>query len=313
MSKKDIQEAFQNIGNGDYSWTLYFLKIDRRKKDNPYFVYKHTFKNTTYLPEYIKSLCESVIEHQIVPLENVQNYNGSNSKTSCDKIALDNELIAEQWGQFAGAVAGAPREQIDGKYQGYVLDGHSSKDGFPSITIIKAGNPVITLDRKNSKVFKYSADRELAQLTDDLCRLYLSADCFVIGTTLYTFNLNFEGIFNLEKTLHKLKNQAVETILATNSFEDNDQTKKYLAAYTSPKTFLTIKSQRVDKLKNESGRKEVAERLKIETSDNGMIKLKSQDEANRLIKYLCNKIFQDKETDNLIEVNSVVNENVLSK
>lgn len=313
MSKEYIQNTFQNIANGEYSWTLYFLKIDRRHKENPYFVYKHTFKRTEYLPDYSKHLCEAIIKHQIEPLETVQEYDGSNSKTSCDKLALDNELISEQWGQFTNSVGGAPREQISGKYQGYVLDGHSQKEGFPAITIIKAGNPIITLDRKNSKVFKYTPNGELDQLTDELCRLYLSADCFVLETTLYTFNLNFEGIFNLEKTLHKLKNKAVDTILGTNSFADKEATEKFFAAYTSPKTFLTLKPQRVSKLENKAGRCEVAERLGIKTAQDGMLELNSQEEANRLIKYLCNKIFQDKETDNLIEVNSVVNENVLSK
>lgn len=313
MSKRYIHDTFQNIANGDYSWTLYFLKIDRRYKENPYFVYKHTFKNTTYLPDYIQALCEMIIKHQIEPLETVQEYDGSNSKTSCDKLTLSNELISNQWGQLTVSVAGAPREQIKGKYQGYILDGHPVNEEFPTITIIKAGNPIISLENKSTKVFKYSPDGMLDHMADELCRLYLSADCFIIGENLYTFNLNFEGLFNLEKTLHKLKDKAVETVMETNAFDDEDIAKKYFSAYTSPKTFLTLKPQRVSKLNTAEGRKEVADRLGIKTSATNMIELADQEEANRLIKYLCNKIFQDKETDNLIEVNSVLNENILSK
>lgn len=43
------------------------------------------------------------------------------------------------------------------------------------------------------------------------------------------------------------------------------------------------------------------------------IVIADQEQANQLIKYLCYKIFQDKETDKLIVVSSVVNADVLRR
>lgn len=309
MSKEELLKAMEYVDTTNYRWNLYFLKIDRRNP-NPYYVYKHTFKSTTYLPDYVMALRDTVIQYQINPLESVQEYDGQNSKTSCDKLCVDNMLIKEQWNNMYASVVGAPREQISGKYQGYILDGQPINPKDHAITIVKTGNPLISLEKKNSKVFKHTATDELEHITDDLCRLYMIADFMIIGDVLYSFNHNFESIFHIEKTLHRLKVKAIDYIIDTQAFDQSEKVSLYMNAYTAPKTFLTLRAQRVEKLNSVEGRKEVAERLNLRIND-GKIVLEEQEQANQLIKYLCYKIFQDKETDKLIEVNSVVNDNVL--
>ena len=153
MSKSFLRRTFEGIQANTYSWNLYFFKIDRRN-ENPYYVYKHTFKNTDYLPNYLMALRDTVIKYQIDSLESVQDYDGQNSKTSCDKLSVTNELISTQWDHLSSSVAGAPRDMIQGKYQGYLLDGQPLVEGLPSVVIVKVGNPIINLGKKNSKVFK---------------------------------------------------------------------------------------------------------------------------------------------------------------
>lgn len=308
MSKAFLRRTFECIQADPYSWNLYFFKIDRRN-ENPYYVYKHTFKNADYLPNYLITLRDTVVKYQIDPLESVQDYDGQNSKTSCDKLSVTNELIATQWSHLSSSVAGAPRDMIQGKYQGYLLDGQPLVDGLPSLVIVKVGNPIINLSKKNSKVFKHTPEDELEDITDELCRLYLIADFVVIGDTLYSFNLKFEEIFRMQKTLSRLKNQAIERIMDTNAFRNPEQVRNFMKGYTSPKTFLTLRGQRVEKLKSAEGRNEISELLNLQVMDEE-IAVEDQEQASQLIKYLCYKIFQDKETDNLIEVTSVVNDNV---
>lgn len=311
MSKDYILERISALTSNEYSTELYFFKMDNRNQ-NPYFVFKHTFKNPNYLSDYLSSLRDTIIKYQIQPIESVQEYDGQNSKTSCDKLSVDNRLISDQWDNLSSSVAGAPREQISGKYQGYLLNCQPKKEGLPSITIVKTGNPIISLAKKDSRVFKHTATDELEDLTDELCRLYLVSDFIVVGKTMYAFNQKFEGIFRIEKTLHRLKMQAVEQIMDTKAFSNTEQVQTFMGRYTSPKTFLTLRAQRVEKLKSSEGREEVAKLLKLKT-DESKIVIDDQEQANQLIKYLCYKIFQDKETDKLIEVSSVVNEDVLHK
>ena len=75
---------------------------------------------------------------------------------------------------------------------------------------------------------------------------------------------------------------------------------------------MLFRSQRVEKLKSSAGRVEIAELLGLKTDETKII-IDDQEQANQLIKYLCYRILQDKETDNLIEVSSVINEDVLHK
>lgn len=312
MSKEILVENIENIRNGKYVWTLYFIKINHKLRGNPFYTYKHTFRNPQFLADYAVELSNTMLNTQVKNLENVQSYNGENSKTSCDKISTENELISEQWNELTNSVIEAPREQISGKYQGYILDGQPVIEGLAHITLFKAGNPVISLDNKNTKVFKHDANDQLDEFTDEICRLYLNADFLVIGNQLYAFNLVFEGLFRIEKTMHKLKLRAIDNIIDTGAFENKDEVQSLMMAYPSPKTFLTLHSERVNKLNSIEGRMEVANRLKLDISPCNELKLSDQKKVNMFIKYLCYKIFQDKETDNLIEVNSVVTDNVLS-
>lgn len=74
---------------------------------------------------------------------------------------------------------------------------------------------------------------------------------------------------------------------------------------------MTLRQQRVDKLTTKEGRQVIAKLLQLNITDDSEIIVDTQEQANQLIKYLCFKIFQDKETDNLIEVASVLNDNIL--
>ena len=196
------------------------------------------------------------------------------------------------------------------KYQGYILDGQPVNCELQPIVVVKACNPIINLEKKNTKVFRRTIENELENITDEVCRLYLIADLIVIKNMMYTFNHSFENIFQIERSIHRIKVHAVENIMRTNAFKEPDVVWKYMNSYTSPKTFLTLKPDRIAKLSDPTWQSEIARKLNLKVTD-GKIEINNQEQANQLIKYLCYKIFQDKETNNLIEVSSVVNDNVL--
>ena len=115
MSKEILATACSSDNADNFVWSMYFYKIDRRAKGHPYKFYKIRFKNVAYLLSYAKSLMESVSNYQISPIEVVQEYDGENTKVSCDKIALENELISAQWTSFVTAFENATEEKIKGK------------------------------------------------------------------------------------------------------------------------------------------------------------------------------------------------------
>ena len=267
------KETLLNVCNADkaeyYTWSMFFYKIDRRAREQPYKSHKVRFKNDQYLLAYAKSLMDSVNKFQITPIAAVQEYDGANTKVSCDEIALNHELISSPWTSFVQALGSASDDKVKGKINGYVLFGESRDDENNSITFIKTANPITNLTNKRSVIFTTTAQDELDMFTDAVCRLYLNTDILVIGTKMYTFNHNFEALFDIEKTMAKVKSAAIDTMVSTNAFSDVESFKAYASQYTSSRTFITLKSERIERIKDKRKRKTVATMLKIELDNSG--------------------------------------------
>ena len=303
---KEILTAACNADNADtYVWSMCFYKIDRRAKGQPYKFYKVRFKNDQYLLAYAKSLMKCVSNYQISHLETVQEYDGENTKVSCDKIALDSELISTQWTSFVTGFGNASEEKVSGKINGYVLFGTSKTEENKTITFIKTANPITNLTNKKSVVFTTTTNDELEMFSDTVCRLFLNTDIVVIGQTMYTYNHNFEALFDLEKTMAKVKLVAIDQMVATNSIADAETFKTYASQYTSTRTFITLKQERIDRVTDKRKRKAVASMLKIDLDKSGDFIIDSKEKAAYLIKYLCYKIFKDAETNDVLEASTI--------
>lgn len=303
---KDILIAACNSDNADnYVWSMCFYKIDRRVKGQPYKFYKVRFKNDQYLLTYAKSLMTCVSTYQISPLETVQEYDGENTKVSCDKIALDNELISAQWTSFVAGFGKAAEEKVSGRINGYVLFGTSKAEENKTITFIKTANPITNLTNKKSVVFTANSNDELEMFSDTVCRLFLNTDIVVVGQTMYTYNHNFEALFDLEKTMAKVKVVAIDQMVATDAIADPEAFKTYASQYTSNRTFITLKQERIDRVTDKRKRKAVASMLKIDLDESGDFIIDSKEKAAYLIKYLCYKIFKDAETNDILEASTI--------
>ena len=81
--------------------------------------------------------------------------------------------------------------------------------------------------------------------------------------------------------------------------------KTFANQYPSSRTFITLNPERIDRIKNRMSRRNVAKMLNLTLDANDNLNIKNEEDAYRLIKYLCFKIFQDGETNNVLEVSSV--------
>lgn len=304
MDKEFLVRALGGVDNS-YSWALYFFKVDRRN-NNPYTAYKIRFKNGKYLPTYAKQLTEMIIKYQIGKIQEVKEYTGENAVISCDFIDINNELIKEQWDYFAEDIAQASDEKVKGKYHGYLLEGISEDKRKKAVAYLKIANPVISLCNKRDAVFIFDANQDLAEFSDEICKLYMDVDCIVIDGIIYSFNYKFENLFNLEKTMQKVKNKALEIIISTDAFCDSERFEQIAKAYKSPRTFITLKNERVERIKSQSEREKIADMLNIEIDAEGRFDLEDDEKVSLFIRYLCFKIFRDDETKDLLEANNVV-------
>ena len=305
MSKEILTTTCNSDNADNFVWSMYFYKIDRRTKGQPYKFYKIRFKNDEYLLTYARSLMGCVNTYQISPIDVIQEYDGENTKVSCDKISLDNELISTQWTSFVTSFGKATEEKFTGKINGYTLFGESKSDEGHTITFIKTANPITNLTNKKSVVFTTTANDELEMFSDTVCRLFLNTDIVVIGQTMYTYNHNFETLFDLEKTMAKVKVAAIDQMIATKAISDPKMFKIYADQYPSNRTFITLKQERIDRVTDKRTRKAVASMLKIDLDESGEFVIDSKEKAAYLIKYLCYKIFKDGETNDILEASTI--------
>ena len=281
-----------------------YIVVDRRN-NNPYTTYKVRFKNVNYLSHYVKALIGMVTKYQLGKIHEIKEYTGENTKISCDRIETSNELVKEQWDYFVMDIATASDEKVDGKYHGYVLEGVPANRDEKTVAFLKMANPIINFRNKRSAVFTFDDNSELAEMSDEVCKLHMNVDCIVVDEKIYSFNYKFEDLFNIEKTMQKIKSKALEEIFAIDAFESKEEFERMARAYKSPRTFITLKSEKLERIKSKAKRRKVANMLNIDVSDDGKFLFKNDEEISLLIRYLCFKVFKDDETKELLEANNV--------
>lgn len=297
MTITEIKEIFNNGNN--YTWSLYFFTINKKAK-NPYKAYKVKMSDPNLITNYANNLLTCVKNIQLEGIDDIQEYNGQNPNLTCDKIETENELIKNNWNNLIEQISQPTTTEIKNKIKGYMLLGQPKNNETPSFSLFKVANPIFNVNDKKSQVYRKN-NNELDPFSDDLYRLYLNVDFFVIKDTLYALNYKFEETFDIEKTLQKLKTEAVNIIIETGCFE-GDEFVEYANSYSHPKTFITLDSDRLNKLKDEQQRKSIGTLLKLNMNENNRFINLTDEQSLLLIKYLCYKILKDGETGSLFEV-----------
>lgn len=308
MSKEVLISKLSEIDTANYSWNIYFFNIDNRSRStNPFKVNKVKFKKTNYLNQYVNNSLHAIYEYQVMQISEVQEYNGENTKISCDKIDLNSPLIDTQWSHLKEAVRHSSDNEIKGKIHGYLLEGNKTTQNSEtdSIILVKLANPIANLNTKKAVIFT-SSDNELDLLSDDMYRLYLTTDFIITNNTMYTFNHSFEKVFALENTMKKVKDNAIIKIIDSNCFADNEEFKTLANSYSSSRTFVSLNNERMQKLQTQDGISYIAATLNIELDENGKFSNLNEENTGKLIQYLCYKIIKDDESKNLMRVSNAI-------
>lgn len=287
------------MNSNSYTWSLYFFY--RNKGEEPSFDVKLIkFKKDNFLTDYVDQLASCVLEYQINKLENVENYDGTNTKISCDKLPLSAELIAKAWDQLAVKICHAEEGKLK-KVTGYLIEGES-RINSRTVTMVKIGSPITNFSNSSTRVSFAEVDDELDLLNDSICRFYLNIDFFRLDDTIYTFNQRFEQIFGMAKTMDRVREHAVDNIKRTGAFV-GDIERIIKRNIKSGRIFLTLNNERLVKLYEDIGREYIASQLNISLNEDGLFENMTKEELKLLIRYICNQVFIDDESKELYLVN----------
>jgi len=311
MMDKTYLEKHLDIAKSDYIWTLYFF--NSRKQRNAGYIYeshKVRFTNNQNLYLYAGQVIHTVTEFQLAPVNQVEVYNGFNTKCSCDRLDINIDIIATNFSVFQNSLANAIEADVNDSYKGYILEGQPQHNiNGEVITFMKFANPTAKLKTKKSILYKKSEDNSLDEVTEQFFRMYLTVDAILIDGNLYAFNHSFEKIFDVKQTLHKVKEKAIEEIVNAGFISDPDVFKTH-AQSTNSRTFITLKDERIQRATASENRIEISNTLQIPLDGNGLFDTATQEQSNLLIKYLCYKVFKESETSELLEASNVSKLNV---
>ena len=306
MSKALLEERLE-AAKTNYIWTLYF--INTRKQRNAGLLYeaaKIRFRNNDYIASYAQQLLDCVLHFNIEPISSVEEYDGFNTKVSCDKLEVNSGLLDGGYANLITSLANCGEAlPLKERYQGYILDGRPNiDDDGAGVTFIKIANPMIDLKTKKSVLFKKSQDDALDVIDETFCRLYLVADSIVIDGNLYNFNHAFEKLFNIEQTIKKVKTAAIKRIVDAGFIDNADDFTNY-AQSCNARTFVTLNDDRIENAKQDDKRQSIGTTYYVPLSDTGNFMVSSVNEATNLVKYLCFKVFEESETSDVLEASSV--------
>ena len=110
--------------------------------------------------------------------------------------------------------------------------------------------------------------------------------------------------------MQKLKETSIEKISATQSIANVELFKGFAKEYKSAKSFVTLKQERIEKVKDKAKRSEIAKMLNLGLDDDENFIIDTAEKASFFIRYLCYKIFEDYETRDIIEVSNASKLNI---
>ena len=120
------------------------------------------------------------------------------------------------------------------------MEGIPASRDEKTVVFLKMANPIINLKNRRSAVFTFDNNSELAEMSDEVCKLHMNTDCIVVDEKIYSFNYKFEDLFN---------------VVTIDAFENREEFEQMARAYKSPRTFITLKRERVERIKNKTKRK----------------------------------------------------------
>lgn len=291
---EDVRSLFERL-KVDYNWSLYFFKKTGRK--NISYVFQKTKIKGTW-EDFVNNLIECIDVFYLKDECTLRKYNGENTKTSLDYIKTDNDILAENYTKFIDGMSNYIDKSIaKDKYTGYLFFGVyvGEDDNQKNITFVTLANPIIKYKKENTTMF-IGKNSNLEEFEDDIYRLLKRIDFFIYDDHIYTFNLNFEKLFNVSILKKATKKQVIENLRKDKRlfdvFNDTDLFFKLSNKEKSNHVLLYCKENLDSFVKNKN---QISALLGIETVDDKIIV--NEVSVNAIWEYLTNRITRKIDSD----------------
>lgn len=238
----------------------------------------------------------------LLKCSSVCDYDGSADSVKIYKILSNSQLIANEFTSLIASfstpeMAGDPFEFAANAYSLRTTLSISGVD-TPAL-FFSMQNPVCLL--KNRFLYDEGAFHEIK---DKVLNLRPMVDVLIVDTTVYLLTMAGENLFNMERSYKALCDATVLDICELNIVSNPDRFSTVAKSGHNPRRFVSFNRERLDRMKVEQIRMEMARRFNLSLSDDGRIDTSIEGVAEKLVKLLCNKGMVDPFEDIPVEVPS---------
>lgn len=217
----------------------------------------------------------------------VEEYDGSMVGTTIYYLECTKPLIETAYKNLTVSLANPQTEgnPVDFHANAYVLEGEwSYEEKMYSVKLFALMNPLKKLKHK----FAYDGEtfREIAQDVLDL-RVYM--DVVVIGERVYFLGMAGEKLFGMERAYRANVQQLAEGFSKVPFLRHADALQRIALSGHYPRMLVAYQESKMKYLEDIDHRQEIAEKFSIDIEDDGSVNMENTENADKLIRFLCNK------------------------
>ena len=231
-------------------------------------------------------------------------YDGTNNNDVIYKLSVKDNLVQEQFNKLKQSISNPDAESN-------IYDFTSAYLFYGDIEINNNSSRVIFISVKtpfSSFKNKFFYDNgEIAEYQEKILTLKNSIEILIFDNFIYFISLNGEKFFDMERTYKKICSERIEEVMESGTISDNQTFKITAEKGHYPRYFLSFNKKRLELLSEAEGRKKIASKFSIELSKDGKIDTTKIENAEKIIKLLCNKGMFDPFEEIAVEVDGARN------
>lgn len=304
MSIRKLREVFDNIDTCD-AWSLQLLQIKKSKRNGTTYCGREIILSpegtlTNFLRELSEKYCseEKGIENMY---DSVIDYDGSTVNNVVYRLAVDNDLIANEYSALLEAL-GNPDSEVDPlqlSAQAYVLKGVVSiRDEELTVKLVSMQNPITTLKHKFMR-----ANGIFKEISDKVISLRVAIDVVIVDNVVYMLTLAGENLFNMKRAYKSICEEKITDIIDCNIVNNADAFCSIASSKHNPRKFVSFNESHLQKLTDINCRKRFSEKFNIPL-DGDNFDMNQPGAAEKLVKLLCDRGMVDPFDENPMEVPS---------
>lgn len=305
MSLDLIKSVFEQMTT-TRAWSVCLVKIKKpRNSGTAYATRGVTLMPDGALTEFIGRLSTAYLDPAkgvLRKYSSVCDYDGTTESVKIYRLLSDSQLIADEYSSLISAfstpeMAGNPFEFAANAYSlkaTLCIDGND----IP-VFAFSMQNPICLLKNR----FLYD-EGSFHEIKDKVLNLRPTIDVLIIGATVYLLTMAGENLFNMERSYKALCDATVFDICESEIVSNTGTFSNVAKSGHNPRRFVSYNKGRLERMKDEYVRREMARMFNLTLSGDGKIDTSADGVAEKLVKLLCNKGMVDPFEEVPVEVPS---------